>query len=261
LLTVQFQVGGEQILGTVKATGWLSEIFAYLQQAPGKSAPAVAGGKYTMVIPPDDNSPNSPAGYSYGTVQVDAAGNVRWAGTLADGTKVSQKSTISKQGIWPLYASLYGGSGSVVSWVQFGAQAGSDLSGVVLWEKPAGVPGKTYTAGFTNTVEASGSVYTPPKGGAKAFNFTAGTVSFTGASVTLTNSISLDSRNHVSNLAGSKLTLGITPSSGLFHGTVQNSATGKNLVLQGVVLQGTTNGFGLFLNSGQSGSITLTPTP
>ena len=160
-----------------------------------------------------------------------------------------------------MYSSLYGGSGSIASWVQFTTQAGSDLSGAVLWQKLSGVPGKTYTAGFTNSVAAAGSSYTAPKGGARALNFTAGTVSFTGSGVALTNSISLDSHNRISNLAGSRLSLSITPSSGLFHGTVLNSATGKNLVLQGVVLQDTTNGFGLFLNSGQSGSITLTPTP
>ena len=46
-----------------------------------------------------------------------------FAGALPDGTKVSQSAMRSEDGYWPLYASLYGGSGCLLSWLEFPAPA------------------------------------------------------------------------------------------------------------------------------------------
>src|SRR5258708_25924926 len=93
--------------------------------------PAQAG-NYTMMLPG-----MGVCGNGIGTVKVDKAGNVVWNGTLADGTSVSQTTTLSNQGRWPLYASVYGGTGEVISWMQFFSQSDSDLTGQTIWIKPA----------------------------------------------------------------------------------------------------------------------------
>ena len=97
---------------------------------------------------------------------VSAGGVVKWSGTLADGTKVSQTSAVSKDGLWPLYRSIYGGGGAVISWMQFNTNLpASDLSGQFIWIKPAGLSTKSFPAGFTNSVEAVGSAFTPATAG------------------------------------------------------------------------------------------------
>ena len=89
--------------------------------------PTSRAGNYSLIIPGDAQDNSSPGGDGYGTVKVDASGAILFNGSLADGSKVSQSSALSKQGIWPLYASLYGGQGAIISWLQFTNQTDSDL--------------------------------------------------------------------------------------------------------------------------------------
>ena len=86
-------------------------------------------GNYTLVAPGFDDSTTLPAGDSFGSLKVDVAGRVKFAGTLADGTKVSQTASLSKGGYWPLYVPLYSGNGSLMSWLAFASTTNSDLSG------------------------------------------------------------------------------------------------------------------------------------
>jgi hypothetical protein len=226
------------------------------------SASSVQPGSFTFIVPPDTNAGVGPAGYSFGSVRVDALGNVRWAGSMADGTKVTQKSSISKDGVWPIYSSLYSGMGSLIGWVQFGTnQPGSDLGGQVIWMKPHGAGGPNYFSGFTNEVWALGSTYTAPGRGGSALNLSGGNglLMFAGANLSYSNSIALDSHNRVRSADGSKLSLTITPSTGLFHGTVlENSRT---ISFQGALFEDTSNGYGFFLSLGKSGTVSITPAP
>ena len=262
-MNVQLQASGDQILGTIQAGSWTADIIANRQVPLTKSSGAAAqAGSYTVVIPPDTNSPG-PAGFGFGTLKVDSLGNVRWAGTLADGTKVTQKSSISKDGVWPLYNSVYSGGGPLIGWLQFGTnQPDSDLGGEVIWMKPKGVGGRNYFGGFTNFVWSGGSIYAPPVRGSKALNLSGGTgtLVFNGGGVSVTNTITMDGRNHVTSQGGPRLTFTLTPSTGLFRGTV-NPTGGKAIPFQGALFQDTTNGFGFFLNQNHSGWIYLSPTP
>jgi hypothetical protein len=253
------QSGPDQIHGSVSngSARWSADLVVDRLVFNKVKNPANSA-NYTMVIPPDRNSPNGPGGYGNGTVKVNSSGKVQWAATLADGTKVTQGTAISKDGYWPLYSSLYGSRGLVTGWMQVTNEAGSDMSGTVVWIKPKGTVVKAYSGNFTNCVQASGMVY---KAGARTsvLNLSDGSVTLTGGALG-TNAVicpfTLDTRNHVSGT--SKMKLLIQPGNGLITGSAVDPVHGK-LSFQGVVLQGSTNGFGFFLNSGESGQVELSP--
>ncbi len=257
-LSVSLQLdlsGGNRITGQISDGNWTAALLAY------KSAPQWVG-KYTLVISGKQNDPNSPAGSGFGTLAIDSKGGVKWSGTLADGTKVTQQGSICANGIWPLY--INSPAGTVVSWMQFAAQANSDLSGQLVWIKPHGATG-LYAGGFTNEVNATGSSYTPPPKGARVLSAGDGTMNLTlnGGSVTssFASLLQIDASNKITDLSGNKLSLRITASSGLFTGSVQDPGTGKTLVFQGALLKKGNTGAGFFLDSGKSGEASLNPAP
>jgi hypothetical protein len=263
-LKVQFQVVGDQILGTILAGSWTADIIANRQvpAAVKSSTSSTQAGPYTFIIPPDTNAAVGPAGFSFGSIKVDSLGNLRWAGSLADGTRIAQKSSISKDGLWPLYSPLYSGSGSLIGWIQFGInQPNSDLGGQVIWIRPHAAVGRGYSGGFTNEVWASGSLYSPPARGSSPLNLGGGSdlLTFAGAGLSFSNSFSLDDHNRIRSSDGSKLTLTFTPSSGLFRGSVLKN--GRTLSFQGALFQDTSSGYGFFLNLLQSGSVSISPAP
>src|SRR5262249_52931025 len=80
-------------------------------------------------------------------------------GFLADGTKLAAKGAVSKDGLFPLQQSLYGGKGSVISWLIFTNDPGTNLAALANWTKPT-QPGATrYAGGFTNRLEGFGTRY------------------------------------------------------------------------------------------------------
>ncbi|MEY2427331.1 MAG: hypothetical protein QOJ40_216 [Verrucomicrobiota bacterium] len=257
-LTVQLQLdlsGGNQISGHITDGVWSADLLAYRKSANSSSL----AGNYTMQFPADALSSNGPGGIGYGTAKVDARGSVQWSGVLADGTKVSQKTGVSSQGTWPLYASLYSGNGSILSWMQFADKPDSDFSGQLLWLKTAAAGGKSYARGFTNEVEsATASRYLRAAAGPRLLDavFSGG-----GLHDPFTNSISLGLNNKIAAPNPGKLTLSIAPASGLFKGTALNPLTGKAFPFQGVLLEKPNIGAGFFLNADQSGQIFLSPAP
>jgi hypothetical protein len=222
-----------------------------------KTNPAPQRGTYTMAIPPANAGP---AGYGYGTVTLGGGGNLRWSGTLADGTKVSQASSLSKEGLWPLYCSLYSGGGMAVSWMQFTnlLEPASDLNGQLIWIKPAGLTTRYYAAGLTNEVRAVGSAFTPP-GSGRLLNLTNGAVIFSGGGLQspFTNSFSLDRLNRATGTPGSGLKLTFTTTCGLFQGSARETPKSRPFSFQGVVYEKGANGAGLFLGPTQSGEVYL----
>jgi hypothetical protein len=253
------QSGPDQIHGSVSngSARWSADLVADRLVFNKAKNPANSA-NYTMIIPPQPNSANGPGGYGNGTVKVDASGKVQWAGTLADGTKVTQATAISKDGYWPLYSSLYGNRGEVIGWMQITNEASSDMNGTVVWIKPKGTVVKAYSGNFTNCVSASGMVY---KMGARTsvLNLSDGSVTLTGGALgtnTVICPFTLDTRNHVGGT--SKMKMVIKAGNGLITGSAVDPVHGK-LSFQGVVLQGSTNGFGFFLNSGESGQVELSP--
>lgn len=92
-------------------------------------------------------------------------------------------------------------------------------------------------------------------------NFTNGIVAFTGGDLTgsITNLISIDAKNHVTNLSGNRLTLVFKSTTGTFTGRVTVPNSTQSLPLSGVLLQPLGLGQGYFLGTTQSGQALVSP--
>jgi uncharacterized repeat protein (TIGR03803 family) len=250
--------GGDQITGTVSNGVWQAVLAADRAVFNGRTTNAPQAGQYTIVVPGGNDSAALPGGDGYGTIRVDKTGLAHLTGALADGTKISQASTLSKNGQWPLYVPLYSGQGMFVSWLAISNAPAGAVSGTLHWIKPSLASAKFYAAGFTNEPAALGSLYVPPAGQSNVLAFDLGTLALTDGNLaqTTTNRIAIGAKNKVLNLSGPNLTLTFTPSSGLFRGKV-TAAPPKTMSFNGVVLQSQQVGRGYFLGTSQSGQVLI----
>jgi hypothetical protein len=247
------------INGTISDGKWTAQVAAKRAAFDGKTSSAPQAGRYTVILPSDHDS-SMPVGTGYATVSVSKAGRVKLAGSLADGTKISQAAALSSDGSWPFYVSLYGGQGSAISWILFLHQPQSDLVGSLSWIKPASSKAKFYPAGFITETSLIGSAYVPPASGAAPIHLTTGNVTFAGGNLdqTIVNNVTIDSKGRVKNLGDNKLTLNFTPSQGAFRGTITPPGASKSIPFAGVVMQSTESGGGYFLGASQSSFVQLT---
>jgi hypothetical protein len=221
-------------------------------------------GKYTVVVPGarDASVIDRPVGDSFGAVAVDAAGLLTFAGTLADGKPVTQSAPLSTHGVWPLYVALYGGEGSVLSWVQLGTNpppAERMRGEPLLWFRPPKTNAAYYPNGFEVVTSLQGSAY--DKKAKPLLSFTNGLLVFLGGGLAepITNRVLLSPSNTVINLETSLLTMTITKSNGFFNGTNALPGLSTPVTFKGVLLQGLTNGAGFFRHAGLSGEVLLLP--
>jgi hypothetical protein len=253
--------GGNQIKGSVTDNHWVAELLAD-RLSTAKAGKATR--TYVLRIPGSTDGASSPGGDGLGSVSINGAGSLSWSSSLADGTKVTQKTTISSRGMWPLYASLYGGQGCMVGWINV---ATNTLDGGLVWVKGAGATGsaaKSYSQGFTNRIQAAGMSYVKPAAGGGVLDWagSAGEISFSSSSSPAwTNSIRLELNNRVTDLNNNKLKLTIMSSSGLFSGSIMNPDTGKPMQFQGALYQDWKVGLGYFLDSSESGKVLLNRAP
>ncbi len=227
----------------------------------GRQNIAPQAGQYTMIIPGTSGSSSLPGGDSFATVTVNPAGKIKLAGSLADGTKLTQSAAVSKNGDWPFFVSLYGGQGTILGWLTFQTTPTNDLSGDLVWIKPGIATAKFYPAGFNFATSALGFRYHRPATGSTLFNFTNGTLVLDGGDLPqpITNRIAIGANNRVTNLSSNRLTLTFKTSTGLFTGRVVNPATTKSLSFNGVALPDAELGLGYFLGTSQSGEALLGP--
>jgi len=262
--SLQLDLNGSNVLtGQISSnTAWSAEVFANRAVYSGMNPAPQSGKKYTLVIPGDPHSPVVPAGRGFGKVAVDASGKLTFSGALGDGTKVSQKTFVSAQGQWPFFASLYSGSGSILGWLTFADEPDSDINGLVAWFKLPVPRAKLYPGGFSIFADTTGSMYSFTNG-TPLLNFgpDEGRVVLENGNLLapITNRISLDTANKVTNLSSNKLSLKIKTSSGLFRGKVVDPATGKSIAINGALLQKQNRGDGYFINGDESGSVFLGP--
>ena len=228
-------------------------------------------GQYTMIMPGSTNLAVAPGGDGYGLVAVDTNGVVKLAGALGDGTRISQKVPLSKNGDWPLFVPVYAATHNGVN-VKGGLLLGwmnltNGLDGTVYLIKTA-VPGVMYPNGFTNEFVPLTSSYTNPVLATNQVieltDGSNGVVILSGGSLAtpLTNVISLSPLNlfkaPATNTAGgmNKLTLSLKTATGMLTGTFRtNGVTGT--ALTGVVLQNTNIGRGYFKEATNSGAFRL----
>ena len=268
-LTVELQLdlsnGTDQITGRISDGIWEAELVADRAVFSALTNPATNyAGKYTLVIPGDANAAASPGGDGFGTASVDKAGSVTFSASLADGTATTQRVPVSKDGHWPLYGSLYGGRGSILSWVRFDPEPTNGFEGALTWIKPALPLTRYYPGGFTNETSVIGSRYVPPVGVTnRVLTFTNGLVGFTGGNLMqpFTNDVTLRLNNKVTNGSSNKLVLTIVPATGLFNGTAMTPDTGRTIVFKGALLQRQDFGAGYFLDTNRIGQVFFGPAP
>jgi hypothetical protein len=263
-LALELQLDGtDQITGSLSDGVWTAQLTGNRSVFNAKTNRAPQAGRYTLVFPGHYESTTEPGGDSPCTVSVDAVGKVMLKGTLADGTKITQASTVAGNGQWPFYVSLYGGGGSLLSWITFDDDPDDEFSGELNWIKPVVANAKYYPAGFTNQTEVHGSSYHMPTAGTPALSFVSGEMIFSGADLPgpITNRVLLDSANKVKNLSPNKLTAGVIPATGAFSGSVTNPSSARTYAFNGVVLQGTENGCGFFTSSNLTGRVQFNADP
>jgi hypothetical protein len=247
--------GGYNISGQVTSGDTTLSLWADLN-VYGKTKPASLAGNYTMVIKGTDGS----MGNGFGTASVDTSGNVKWNITLADGTRLSEKTTLSKDGVWPLYAAPYNNSGVVIGWMDFKGAAADGFSGACVWAKPSGA-GAPFSGGLTNGITVLGSNYKAPPFAFRAFGGSQVVFNGGGLSGPITNSVTWGLDNKIVNHGTNKLSLSLTTASGLFKGTVVDPASGKNVQFQGVLYEKENVGLGFFPGGNQSGAVSFAPNP
>jgi hypothetical protein len=259
-LTVQLQLdfsGGEVITGTISDGIWTA-VLAANRAHFSKTEPAPQSGSYTLVIPGSNDSLNQPGGNGAGTLKVDTSGNIAFTGTLGDGTKVSQRTFISKDGQWPLFVPLYAKQGLLIGRLTFDtSQPDTDLSGYCAWVKAPQPASKFYPAGFAlGPIPALGSKYSFTNG-VPLVNWTDGQIVLENGNLSqpITNGLSIDANNKITGT--NKLAISFTTATGLFRGTVLNSDTGKPITVNGALLQKQNIGYGYFLGTNQTGGVTL----
>jgi len=260
-LTVQLQLGlSDNVLtGQVSEGNWTAELMAN-PVTWSKANPAPQAGKYTLVIPGADNSAAQPGGDGFGSVTVNSAGNVSFSGVLADGTAFSSAAVVTGEGLWPFYAPLYAGKGSIIGWLAFATNG--DISGQLNWIKPAQPAAKYYRAGFTNSTEAIGSAYRFTNG-VPVLGFTDGQLTLAGGNLpgNFTHQIEFGGQNQILDLTDSKPAFTVAASTGLLTGSVVDPQTGKAVTVKGIILQNQEVGAGFFLGTNQSGQVLLAAGP
>jgi hypothetical protein len=189
-------------------------------------------------------------------VTVDAKGNLSFKGTLADGTAVTQGTTVSRDGHWPLYVSVNQGRGILIGWITFADEVQSDLQGLnINWVKLMG-PDRYYPDGFALECEALGSRYAAP---VTSDEGSLATLAFQGAGLgeDLVSQVLLNAKNQVLVFGENpaKLKLTYAPASGMFSGSFQPAGTPKPLTLKGAVLQKGAQSGGFYLDATQSGRV------
>jgi len=265
-LAIQLRLGTnsetDQMFGQLVDNGWSATMTGDRARFSSMTNPCPFAGSYTMIIPGQSGDASKPAGHGYGTVKVSTSGQTIFAGVLGDGTKVMQSTALSKNGVWPLYASLYVGQGSVLSWMTFANHASDDLSGTLSWIKLPVMTSRYYPGGFTTEVMASGSTFVKPVSTDDLIiNVPNGVVDFSGGNLSsdFSNDISLGLSSKVTNHGANKLSMAFTTTTGLYKGTVVDPTSGATLPFAGAVFQKTQLGYGSLMGANQSSSVVVGP--
>jgi hypothetical protein len=260
---LQLDVANQAVSGTVGDGSFVAQLDGD-QNVFGPGHPATDyAGQYTWTIPGTNDALVGPYGTSYGTITVNTSGAITFGGNLADGTTVSQSSSVSKDGRWPMYLPSSNPNESVFGWNYFTNQtltAPAFVSWINVTNKAKAA---LYFFGFTNQEAAVvASYYTATD--KPILSLTEGQVTLEGGDLpfTITNQIEWASNNTITvphtaeNTKGLKLT--ITSKTGLITGSFHYPANAKQTItINGVLLQNQTNAQGYFMGTNQSGAFLL----
>ncbi|MEA3211410.1 MAG: hypothetical protein QOE70_4467 [Chthoniobacter sp.] len=210
-----------------------------------------------------------PQGDGVVTFSISKKGAVKMGGTLADGSKVNYKGTLSKTNTLPFFIYTDNQQGSVSGVIGFEDLAASDATGPILaWFKPQGAD--VYPDGFgavgigtdfvASKFEEQDGVAALP--GLAATN---GMAQFTLSDGSLTPnpflaklSIDVDSQTEVLDPNTHFIKVDIKASSGEVSGSFTHSG-GSDFKFAGVVLQKQSRASGYFLGPDQTGGVSIVP--
>lgn len=243
-LVVNFVLNpSNQVTGVVSDGAWTANLYGERMGYHPTTNSAPYPGKYTLMIPGNALASSS-LGDGFGTLTLSTAGAVRFAGALADGTKLSQSASVSQYGNWPLYIPLYSGQGLVMGWLSFTNSTSTAPAGAFNWIKSPNPKSVLYRNGLAVQTTLSGSFYVPAPG--------PGMNSATARLVLLGAAKPPSGTNEI-------VSLKFSPSTGVFTGRVTNQLTGKPEVFQGALLQSMNTGYGFVLGTNLSSPAILVP--
>jgi cyclophilin family peptidyl-prolyl cis-trans isomerase len=135
---------------------WSNSLVLHRSVARLAASNAPVAGKYVALLQPAGTATN-PVAAGYAAVSLGANGALSLVGALPDNTAISESSSISKAGIWPVYIvpSSYNGKGVIIGW-QTNTPAGA-CDGQLFWCKP--------TVGVAESLTSTGSVFEAPTAG------------------------------------------------------------------------------------------------
>lgn len=225
-----------------------------------KTNPCPYAGRYTMVMR-GNQDPGTPQGQGIGSITVSTGGALQLSGVFADGSSLSHSATVSKDGLWPFYAPMYGNGGYVAGPQNFGS---NEINGVLDWIKPANLNDAYFPNRFETRLALYGSWYQAPAVGETVVKPGPRTVTLQDPSLQLTKSVALNppSKFTILNPDTDRLSLSLTLSTGRISGKFLSSPTAKSwTTLRAVILQGQDEACGFFLENHQSGDFEMTTAP
>jgi hypothetical protein len=236
-----------------------------------KTREAPQNGAYTLLLPAHDDAATqkAPLGTGFGTVTVGKDGSAKLAGSLADGTAVTASSFLSKDGVWPVYASLYKGKGLIMGDIAFADIADeSDFGGPLTWMRPADAKAAMFKDAFLTELDSVGARFTKPAANTRLFplaNLGGNSLLFLtdgGLTTDLTRLVTLSAANKaivpMQAADMSKLTPAAT---GLLTGSFIHEGTQKAMPFKGAVLQKQSLGAGYFLGGPLGGDMVFAANP
>ena len=179
--------------------------------------------------------------------------------SVADGTAVAQKTSISADGQWPLRVVVSGGKASILGWVKFANGTPKTFNGGLVWTRHANALAKTYPAGFTNLTSIIGAQYTRPVAGSRVLANAFWDAFFDGGNFHNSSVYFETGSNNKITTGPRGFSLTFTAASGLFSGKVTDPVTLKPVPFKGAVSQRNNQGYGSFINLNQSGRVFFTP--
>ena len=226
-------------------------------QTWSRAAPSPFTGTHTLLLPRDPAGTSAPDGTGFATISVTPAGIVRLAGMLADGTVFSRGTGLAADGRWPLFLSLYEGTGSVTVWMKFGedGRLGSP-EGSVRWSKPLLPHAPLHRDALYTTLLPAGARYLPLMpvwSTARSMR-----IAFTGSDLGALPppaQVGLSLRNTVTAVVGSTVLMEISTPTGLFSGTFIAPDERAPRRFRGALLQPEMRGAGVFRGRGESGAV------
>lgn len=236
-----------------------------------KSRPATMAGNYTILLPAEAGAgvQGAPLGTGFATASVTTAGVVKVSASLADGTKATASSWVSKDGFWPVYASLYKNLGVLMGQLDFTSLEGiSDVEGPLKWKRPADPKAAMFKPGFETTLDSVGGLFTKPaanqrlvplanEGGNASLFLSEGGLG--DEPIVRRSTVSAANKVVVPLQGEDRSAVTLTSASGLMAGSFFHPDTQKSVKFQGVVLQPQGLFGGYFLAGSQGGDVVLAP--